>query len=76
LTRFGHEELSFAAPSSTPQPPRRTFQAQAGSAILTVEVDEQVCLDPLAEAAYGARVTAIVKEKGKTESLQGCAARF
>jgi uncharacterized membrane protein len=76
FTRFGHEQLSFAAPSFWPQLPRRTYRAQADSTTLTIEVEEQVCLDTLAETAYGARVTATVREKGQTQFLRGCAARF
>jgi uncharacterized membrane protein len=76
FTRFGFERVSFSAAALTPQVPRRSYQAQTGSTKLTLEIDEQICLDPPAEAAYGARVTATVSEKGKTQTLQGCAARY
>jgi len=76
LTRFGREHLEFAAPPFTPQPARRSYEAQTGSTWLRIEIDEELCLDTMAETAYGARVTATVREKGSKQALQGCGARY
>jgi uncharacterized membrane protein len=77
FTRFGRERLSLPARDLTPQAPRRKYQARAGTTLLTIEIDETLCLDTMAEAAYGARVSATVREKGKAaQTLQGCAARY
>lgn len=76
FTRFGGERLAFPAAPLTPQVPRRSYEAQSGSTRLTVEIDEALCVDAVAEAAYGARVTATVLEKGKTRRMTGCAARY
>lgn len=76
FTRFGRERLALPAPELTPQAPRRKYEASAGTTRLTIEIDETPCLDTMAEAAYGARVTATVREKRGVQTLQGCAARY
>jgi uncharacterized membrane protein len=76
FTRFGRERLAFSAASLTPQMPRRKYEAQAGTTQLTLEIDEELCLDAMAETAYGARATVTVREKGQTQTLRGCAARY
>lgn len=77
FTRFGKERLSLPAPDLTPQAPRRKYEARAGTTLLTIEIDETLCLDTMAEAAYGARVSATVREKDKgIQTLRGCAARY
>jgi uncharacterized membrane protein len=76
LTRFGHERLAFPAAALMPRVNWQGYEAQSGSTRLTIEVDEELCLDPMAETAYGARITATLLEKGKTQKLSGCAARF
>jgi len=76
FTRSGRERLAFSAASLTPQMPRRRYEAQAGTNQLTLEIDEEICLDAMAETAYGARATVTVREKGKTQTLRGCAARY
>ena len=76
LTRFGREPVQFAAAPFTPQPARRSYEAQTGSTRLRIEINEELCLDTMAETAYGARVTATVREKGSKQALQGCGARY
>jgi uncharacterized membrane protein len=76
FTRFGGVRLAFAAAPLTPRMPRRSYEAQSGPTHLRIEIDEELCLDPIAEAAYGARVTATVRERSGTQSLRGCAARY
>src|SRR6202008_4508938 len=49
LTRSGRERLAFAAAPLAPQMPRRRYEAQAGSAHITVEIDTELCVDPIAE---------------------------
>lgn len=76
LTRLGRERLEFDAAAFASQGPVRRYQAQSGSTQLAIEIDEEVCLDTMAEAAYGARVTATVREGRSAQSLKGCAARY
>jgi uncharacterized membrane protein len=76
FTQFGGERIAFDAATLTPQVPRRTYKAQSGGTQLTIEIDEELCLDTMAEAAYGARVTATVRNKSGSRALKGCAARF
>jgi len=76
FTRFGRERLAFSAASLTPQMPRRRYEARSGATQLTLEIDEEVCLDAIGETAYGARATVTVRENGKTQTLRGCAARY
>ena len=51
-------------------------EAQAASARLTLDIEETLCLDMMAETAYGARVTAAVRENDSTQTLHGCAGRY
>lgn len=76
LTRLGNAPLKLLA-APKPTTVRRRYEAEIGSARVTVEVTEEICLDTMAEAAYGARITATVQDKkGDTQTLRGCAARF
>jgi len=76
FTRFGGERIAFDAAALTQQVPRRIYKAQSSGTQLTIEIDEEICLDTMAEAAFGARVTATVRNKSGSRALKGCAARF
>jgi len=76
FTRPDRETLVLAALRRGKPGPVRTFAESKGNVHLSVQVDEELCVDPLAEAGYGARITLTLRNPRQTESLKGCAARF
>lgn len=76
LTRSAHERLRFDAFPAATNPSGTHYDAQTGSTRLGLDVETVLCLDALSETAYGARVTATLRENEAVQTLRGCAGRY